>query len=406
MNNRNYLLMLLTITLLFTACGPEPVEPDYNAPATYTFERNGETSVSFSGQTDRILMATELIDAMKDFSISSLKLKEMFRNEGENGEDVSPFADEGLNSSTKSIKSKVAASKDFFAANTTESSEKKADFESWIDAFVTEIVPEENSIASPGNAGQIADGSSIRYVNAKGLEYNQAVNKSLIGALMVDQILNNYLSTEVLDEATNITDNNSDNVVEGKNYTTMEHKWDEAFGYLFGTSVDASIPLDDLEADSFLNKYLSRVNDDADFNNYAQNIFDAFKLGRAAIVNKDYETRNQQAEILRELISKVIAIRAVYYLQAGKNAIPTDGDPNLFGTAFHDLSEGYGFVYSLRFTRKSNSQEPYFSKAEVDGFINQLTDGNGFWDVSATTLDAIAEEIASKFDFTVYQAAN
>ena len=39
--------------------------------------------------------------------------------------------------------------------------------------------------------------------NAGGLEYNQLVNKGLIGALMVDQMLNNYLSAAVLDEADN-----------------------------------------------------------------------------------------------------------------------------------------------------------------------------------------------------------
>ncbi len=71
----------------------------------------------------------------------------------------------------------------------------------------------------------------------------------------------------------------------------------------------------------------------SDFAGIAQDIFDAFKLGRAAIVAKDYELRNEQAEILRTKISEVIGIRSVYYLQQGKNAIEAQN----FGTAFHDL---------------------------------------------------------------------
>ena len=67
------------------------------------------------------------------------------------------------------------------------------------------------------------------------------------------------MSINVLDAGTNRADNDANTVVEGKSYTTMEHKWDEAFGYLYGTD-NATNPA--LGADSFLNKYLARVNGD------------------------------------------------------------------------------------------------------------------------------------------------
>ncbi len=51
---------------------------------------------------------------------------------------------------------------------------------------------------------------------------------------MTDQILNNYLSPAVLDAGDNVTKNDNDILADGKDYTTMEHKWDEAFGYLYG----------------------------------------------------------------------------------------------------------------------------------------------------------------------------
>jgi len=403
MKNLKFTILLASISILtFTSCGDDEPSVEIENPVTYSFERDGASTVSFSGQTTRILMASELVVAMQNFNVEASDMLEMFSNQTASGTDANPFNDMTLNESDKSVKSKVAASKDFFSTNTAEAFEIKADFESWINAQVTEVFPRKDELASPGNAGQIADGSSVRYVSGKGLEYNQMVNKSLIGALMVDQLSNNYLSTAVLDEADNRELNDAGTTATDKTYTTMEHKWDEAYGYLFGISADASDPLATLGEGAFLNKYLSRVNGDTDFNTIAQDIFEAFKLGRAAIVAGDYEVRDEQAEILKELIATVVGVRAVYYLQQGKKALPTSG--NDYGPAFHDFSEGLGFVYSLRFVREANSNSSLFSKTEVDGYINQLTAGNGFWDVTPTTLDAISESIADKFDFTVEQA--
>ena len=185
----------------------------------------------------------------------------------------------------------------------------------------------------------------------------------------------------------------------------MEHFWDEAYGYAYGLNADPANPNDDLGADSFLNEYIERANADSDFEGIADEIFQAFKLGRAAIVANNYEVRDAQAAIIKEKISEVIAIRAIYYLQGGKVTLEAD-TPN-YGSAFHALSEAYGFVYSLQFTRNPINNAPYFSKAEVDAFLLDLMDdgSNGLWDVQAATLDAISEAIAVRFEFSVAQAA-
>ena len=398
-NIKSIALYSVAAALTFSSCGDDT--PEINTPETYEFLRDGASTVSFSGQTTRILMAGELTSAMSDFGQTAAGLQELFANEDATGGDVNPFSSEELNESTKSIRSKVAASTDLFNTNTTEAATIKSQLDNWLAAQVNEVFPNENELAAAGKAGQIADGTSTRYVSAKGLEYNQAVAKSLIGALMTDQILNNYLSPAVLDEASNIEDNNASTVLEGKSYTNMEHKWDEAYGYLFGNSTSAASPLSDLGADNFLNKYLSRVEDDADFAGIAQDVYDAFKEGRAAIVAGEYDTRDKQADIIKEKLSTVIGVRAIYYLQQGKKAIEAEN----YGSAFHDLSEGFGFVYSLRFTRDAGSSSSKFSGEEVEAFTTQLQEGNGFWDVTPATLDAISESIAAKFDFTVEQAA-
>lgn len=396
---------LLLLLLIMSSCqkdnnGNGTVNID--VPENYTFERNGVSTVAYDGQTTRIAMATELSDGLRDFDKTSEQLLEMYANQSSTGADVDPYADATLNNSTKSIKSKVAASYDYFDANTVQSAQIKADIETWIMAQVEQIFPYENELAEEGKPGQIADGSSARYIDAKGVEYDQVVTKSLIGALMLDQICNNYLSISVLDAGDNRSENDLGITEDDAAYTTMEHKWDEAYGYLFGLSIDGSNPLTNLGEDIFLNKYLTRVEEDDDFSGIALTIFNAFKLGRAAIVAGEYDVRDAQAEIIREQLSKLIGIRSVYYLQQGKLALENSD----FGGAFHDLSEGFGFIYSLQFTRQKNTISPYFTKDEVDGYLSILLQENGFWNVTSESLDFLSEEIAARFDFTVTQASN
>lgn len=378
-----------------------PCETAIENPTTYSFSRNGESTVSFSGQTTRLEMGDEIVSALKNPSKTADELFAMYAHE----EGAANFTDSGLNSSDKNMRSKTAASADFFSSNATDQALIRADFDQWLTAQAEEVFPSWGVAATAGTAGQLPDGASTRYVNGKGLEYDQLWTKGLIGALATDQALNNYLSTAVLDEADNRANNDAGTPATDKPYTTMEHKWDEAYGYVYGLNADAANPNADLGADSFLNKYIGRVEGDQDFAGIADEIFQAFKLGRAAIVAKEYDVRDAQAEILRKKISEVIGIRAVYYLQQAKVSLAQESPA--YGTAFHDLSEGYGFIYSLQFTRKPGSNEPYFSKAEVDAFLVDLLDDgeNGLWNVELATLDTIAEAIAARFEFTLEAAA-
>lgn len=388
--------------LSFTSCstddGSVPVENQIEVPATYNFTRNGSSSVSYGGQTTRLEMVKEMSSAFLDFSSTESKLFNMFSNTS------NPFAEDDLNSSGKSVKSKVAASKDYFFGNSVESNAIKNDFEGYISRQVNVVFPNENEVAAAGVAGQIQDGSSIRYLDPKGMEMNQVFAKGLIGSLGVDQMLNNYLSTAVLDEGDNISKNSAGTIEEGKNYTTMEHKWDEAYGYLYG---DPSIPTENPNStlnnseDRLLFNYLGKVDSDSDFSGIAAEVFEAFKKGRAAIVAGDYNVRNEQIDIIKDNISKVIAVRTIYYLQSGKRTLESGNK----GKAFHDLSEGFGFLYSLRFTNDPLTNAPYISKEVLENLRQQLMEGNGFWDVTPEALDAISAEVANAFGITVAAAA-
>ncbi len=395
MNRIGVVLVLLLV--VFTSCKTDEVTPTNNvvAPDTYAFTRNGASSVSFGGQTTRILMATELASALKDPTKTEMQLDAMFDHQ----QGDANFDNAALNASSKSVRSKVAGSTDYFSGNSTSAAAIKEDFDEWISAQVSEVFPYWDNVATAGNAGGLQElGGKMRYMNAEGFEYDQAVSKSLIGALMMDQILNHYLSPDKLEAGTNLADNNNDVLLEGKNYTAMEHFWDEGYGYLYGTEANPAVPSEG-SADNFLNKYLKRMVNNG-FPNLPNEVFNAFKLGRAAINAKDYTVRDEQAEIIREKISLAMALRAVNYLQQAKPLLASDK-----AAAFHDLSEGVGFIYSLQFTRKPGTTSPYFSKAESEAFIAQLMVGDGFWDVTPATLETMSSAIAARFDFTVAQAA-
>ena len=398
-------VLFLTPALLMTLACERNSDPEVIAPASYSFERNGANTVFYDGQSERLAMGGEFGSALKDDSKSATDLAELYANQDANGNDVDPFTNPLLNASTKSLRSKTAASYLYFSSNASESAQIKADFDGWIQAQADDVFPNFSTLAAVGTAGQIADGSSVRYVNSSGLEYDQAIIKGLIGAVMTDQMLNNYLDPGVLDAGANIVDNDNGVLYTDKNYTTMEHKWDEGYGYLFGGALDGANPLSSLGSDdSFLNKYFGKVSSDSDFSSIAQDTYDALKLGRAAIVAGNYTVRDEQADLVRDLVSKVIGIRSVYYLEAGATAL----DGGDMGGAFHDLSEGFGFIYSLQFTHNSNTNAPYFSRNEVNDMLDDLmnSSGNGFWDVSTTDLRTISADIASRFDFTVNEVTN
>lgn len=393
-----FYVLPLAASLALASCSDDDSssnEPSYNIPATYTFERDGQSTVDFSGQTTRLKMLLEFDAYSKNKAgfptFDNNLVLNMFSNTN------NPFSEEALNTSGKQLRDKTAASADYFASNSVEAAEIKASF----DGLFTEMgqaAANYATTATPGTAGSIEDGK--RLVNGKGLEPNQAIIKGLMGACFMDQALNNYLSITVLDE-TKLA-NDAGTLEAGKNYTTMEHKWDEAYGYIFGyqtTNTDGTTKV------YFWESYLNTVNGNPFFEGITANIKNAFIKGRAAIANKDYTTRNAQIAIIKENLSKVGAVRAVYYLNEGKALL--SGDNTQTVKAFHALSEAYGFITGLRYTNNPAKNTSYFTAQEVKNIQETLLGGtDGFWDANYTSQKAteLMETIAQRFGFTVEQA--
>ena len=170
----------------------------------------------------------------------------------------------------------------------------------------------------------------------------------------------------------------------------MEHYWDEGFGYLYG--MDTDISNSSIEgSDVLVSKYLKKV-DASSLPGIAQRIYDAFKHGRAAIVAGNYTVRDEQAEIVKHELSNVIGRKAADYLRSTASEI-NDGK---WANAHHALSEGWGFILSLQFTKNTQTGSPYYTNSEVNSMLADIDD---FWTVTPATLESMASSIESKFGF-------
>lgn len=405
MKNNFFVLTLIAALFTFISCSDnnESNNPifNYDTPATYSFERNASTTVDYNGQTSRLQMLDEMGNYIKNGAtnatvVNNMVLLNMYTNTN------NAFSTEALNTSGKQLKDKTASSKDYFnlllgGGSTVEQNTVRNFFET---QFTNAETASQGNAAATGVAGVYLDGSSKRLFAADGLEPQQILLKGMMGACLLDQICNNYLSINKLDDGSNRI-NNSNKVLEiNKNYTTMEHNWDEAYGYIYGNDNLTVTP----NVFKYWSSYVNQVDDDSDFNTLKAEINLAFRKGRAAIIANDYDTRDAQIAIIKTKLALVAAVRSVFYLQEGKTKLVVDNGAK----AFHGLSEAYGFIMSLRYTNKPGTNNPYFSKTEVDAMLESLTSGvNGLWDIDtlAPKLDIISEQIASRFNFTVTQAA-
>ena len=387
LNNNNMkfkITLLITTILILVSCGDDENhdhEHNLKVPETYFFERNGMTSVSYTGQTTRLNQSDELYSALNDNSFTLSDLNKMFQ--GENGSSAG-FSDEKLNGTSKIIGSKTSASSLRGNALT------KAQFVQLLTDYTEKIIPNWAADASIGNAGQYGK----YHFTENGHEIDQLFFKGLIGAFCLDQIINNYIHPNQLDSSTKVEDNNNEILSGDKNYTDMEHKWDEGFGYLYGQVNDVTLnfglPNSEESSGNLLMKYFIKADE-----NYhpgiAEKVYKAFKRGRAAIVAKNYIEREAQAKIIKQELSKVIGQYAVHYLESAYTKISSGSDRR---ESFHGLSEGYGFVLSLQFTN-NGEDEPYFTKEEVDTFLGQL---NNFYTIEPSVILNMHDDIKSRFD--------
>ena len=226
------------------------------------------------------------------------------------------------------------------------------------------------------------------YIGENGLDYKQLIQKTLLGTVAFSQGADDYLGSDVEGKGL-LTDNTT--ILDGKNYTNLEHQFDEGFGY-FGAARDYLLYTDEEIAakggrDTHQGMFDSNADGEIDFNSeynfgHSQNAakrdintagntnptdftelaMRGFIEGRALInanVGSDL-TDEQMTELngyAQQAIlnwEKSIAATAVHYIN------DTTADLEKFGTeefSFTDVakhwSELKGFVISLQFNPDS-----------------------------------------------------
>ncbi len=355
------MLMILGLGIVVSSCKKDDPEPpivenpddSYDIPETYSFtDSDGNNTVNFSGQTERLDMLSEMVTYMKTANTSGTALdaqtlKNMFANNSHTWQDINGV---GLNASTKQLKNKC------FELHQDQ-------FEDWMDAIAAASQSTEEG--SNGTAGVVVSGTKQYLFDENGFEHGQLIEKGLMGAVFYYQATSYYLSEGQIGAGVNNTDPADPNA--GKYYTAMEHHWDEAFGY-FGVPVD----FPDTPSDRFWGKYSGSRDGLLNTNT---RLMDAFLEGRAAISNDDMSEKDAQIAVIQAAWQDVCAGTAIHYLNAAKVNISDDAVRN------HQLSEAYAFIWSLLYNEGGD-----FSQADVTEILNHL--GSNFYTISISDIDA------------------
>lgn len=328
----------------------------YTIPQTYAFTNaNGQSTVNYAGQTDRINQLIELVtyaELGESQAISAQVMIDMFANTNGNGNGNFSF------SSSRNLKDKC------FSMDT-------ATIASYFQALQTASNSYMNT-ASNGQAGTLSSGTSTYLFAANGFQYSELIEKAVMGAVFKYQALNVYLSSA------NMNADNSTPVA-GETYTAMEHYWDEAFGYF---SVPVNFPTS--SAVAFWGKYCNSQNTTLNSNEV---MMKNFLKGRAAISNKVLADRDVAIGAIKDMWEKIAAYQAMHYLTQAAGYYGNDQAKYL-----HVLSEAYGFIYTLRFAPLDTRK---LSASEVDGLLAQFN-GN-LWSLSLNDINAIKATLDSKY---------
>ncbi|MCG8576087.1 MAG: DUF4856 domain-containing protein [Flavobacteriales bacterium] len=384
MNKSKLLLFVFAGALTFTACKKKGcTDPDaenfnseaekddgtctfaeLNVPSTYAYTNDaGNSTVSYSGQTDRLNQLEEMTSYMKSGTgeeISAAVLKDMFANTDDNGGGNFTF------SSSKQLESKCF--------------ESDVDmFKEWMDSLAVASA-DFATTATDGQAGILNSGSSTYLFAANGIEYTQLIEKGLMGAVFMYQATQVYMGSGKM----NVDNTTAVDAAGGKHYTEMEHHWDEAFGY-FGAPVDFLTNTTDIR---FWAKYCNSRNDQLGSNATMMN---AFLKGRALISQGfDLTLRDAEIKTLRQTWERISAAQAVAYLEGAKENFGTDN-----GKFLHELSEAYAFILNLKY---APLETRVITFAEIDDLLEN-TIGDNFWAVTSADLTAAINTINSIYGF-------
>lgn len=311
--------VIISTTLFLASCADnEDISvKSYTVPATYNF-----SNADFTKSTQLVKMTVELDAYLKQANVGSAVVplsqtvvNNMFANTG------NPFQDASLNYAGISIGAYIADG---------------ALYKSFVDSV---LIFNTGVTASAGVGGFVPRSSNKIIVGPTGLEYGQAYVKGTMGALLFKEAV--QLLTKVKSMSINDT-------------LAAQAAWDQAFGYLsVPTNYDTTVTYANTDPNRPLlwGGYLAERGKTIQAGGI---IFGAFLKGRAAIGAYDAETRNEQVDIILEKWEQLAAIAALEYVTSPTSSANVGN----YGSQLHALSEGFGFIASLKYRSSSSKLTP------------------------------------------------
>ena len=269
------------------------------------------------------------------------------------------------------------------------------DIASLADSLVQSSQANYKKVAANGTAGMITTGDKKRHVSANGLEYAEILEKSLYGALLYDQMVDDYLS----DSQSGVDNEEGNNILSAEDYelygTERQHKFDEAFGYFGAEAATYPNQANSSNGDGiFLANYTFDFSDETEAMygvNLAKATMNAFIVGRSVLKagqGNDYAQENINEELfnaaradIKLYVEAGMAASAINYL----NEAITDVSE---AEKLHHLSEALGFIYAMSFNSEGRLTPEESHKALItlgwsatDSSLNGIN-GINLWEVT------------------------
>ena len=359
-------------------------------PSTYSFQRNGETSVLLDSSRLLIDMHLSLDRYMRKSSSENIDLA-VYENMLKNNE--SPFLEDGYYYSYDDLNNSDLSIWNYFVTTEEQSDEEIVNGDVLGEFYLNNFKILQTLISSQGYKELLLDD--------KGFDIISLSSTCLMGLTQFYPIIysNHYISPAD-DEVDMIWDNSS--IVSGTNSTEMELVWDSAYAML-------NLPEDILENDSY--KYLSKENEGYYKYNYLVNsamyiaetqeegiiedVLNLFREGRTAIVNNDLRARYEVFLQIQKKMSLVLALNTIYYIEEATYNIESTKVEHL-EYAYKSASKAYGFIYSMSFAYDGFSA--CFTTAEIESFLEVISSEEGLYKEDIVIeLEYISEEIKNKF---------
>ncbi|MGK0440458.1 MAG: hypothetical protein ACJA0N_000247 [Pseudohongiellaceae bacterium] len=398
---------------------------------TYIFSSQfieGDSAVSYTGQTKRQILLSQLNQTISDLSDRNISNSEDVITSLDFFFDYDSTTSDGLNhnyavgtesllqgdtwgsiTSGKNLSGKIAGNDpafidgEFFGWTTGSATTP----EELVDYFFAQIQAEHRKASFTVLTDLGPETIDTPYLSAHGVDYKQLTQKVLLGAVNFSQGTGDYLQTDFA---------GSNSQEDSKPYTTAEHKWDEGFGY-FGAAINYNDYTDlELRAKSGRVEYENGFNDfngdglidlmgeinlsnstncakrdlgtvdNANPTDFTKTTFDAFLLGRQILNNAaNGSLSTEQQTLLSEQIviasvtwEKCVSATVVHYI----NDVIADmggftGGQFADKANFTDLakhwSELKGFAIGLQFNPNSPFRTDTVSGIDVDSLKTVLS---------------------------------